>query len=63
MGKELSKHDSKVLAQIRAIDDEWGWMRWSDISDLASQLENDDERAMWSDICKHYSHLAETGRR
>ena len=59
MAKQLSKHDEDILRQIREIDEEWGWLRWPDISHLADQLEDEDVKKMWNRICISYNHYEE----
>ena len=56
---KLSQHDERLLAQINDIDRRWGYLRWLDISALAEQLEDEQEREHWSRTCIRYNHTEE----
>lgn len=56
--KQLSEHDKKILAEI----EEWnkhGYVVWPNIQDLADQLEDQELKERWTNVCKRYNHLEE----
>lgn len=55
---ELSDHDKKLVDKIRKLD-EYGYIRWCEISHLADQLEDEETKKFWNDVCKHYNHMEE----
>ena len=57
--KKVSQHDERLLAQINEIDSRWGYLRWMDISALAEQLEDAEERERWNRTCISYYHTDE----
>ena len=57
--KKLSQHDIQLLEQINEIDRRWGYLRWLDISALAEQLEDKQERERWNRTCISYNHTEE----
>ena len=58
MAKQFSEHDKGLLSRIRRLD-EYGYHNWPEISHLAGQLEDEEEKARWKRICAHYNHLEE----
>jgi len=56
---DLSQHDKELLAKIRKIDTEMSFYGWPEIASLAEQLEDEYQRELWNDTCKHYNHMEE----
>lgn len=58
MAKVLSEHDKKLLARIKYLD-QFGYIEWPEMSHLANQLDDKDEKDFWNRVCAHYNHLEE----
>ena len=56
--KQLSEHDKKILVEIEELN-KHGYVVWTNIQDLADQLENQELKERWTNICKRYNHLEE----
>lgn len=61
MDNNLSEHDKAIVAKIEILQEQWGWLRWPDMSALADKLENEKEKAKWHRICKSMA-LYERGK-
>ena len=59
---KLSEHDKELISRIRKLDD-YGYIKWPEISHLADQLEDSSWREYWNDVCKHYNHMEEASIR
>lgn len=52
MAKQLSQHDIEIIKQLRYYEEEWGYTRWPEMSALANQLEDEEEKKSWKSTCK-----------